>query len=357
MKVMHPLADEWADDYLLLTTSSERVVLSAAIRGFLIEARCSQLKPVLLTSSTAHLAWTVTDELRLAGGYWAVHDDENRVFDGRTGRRIWSIPELWEPGPGGCPGLSSFDKVSSTGQGAFFFDVFTREQAVGKTVAGGVAEYMVAALGGGRLVRWDTCEPLARPWSRTSLTEHMRAQMPGSERHFARGETGVPVNITLARTRHGLLEHTRGLVPIGTYGRPAGLGARAPIGSHPVLTTALSGLAERFKVNVALISYCQVVERAGSLGQLAELRYPDAPAAVLIGPVAARTLGLDVNELATRYDVESVGLKKVPSVLVRFSGVDELWHQFVSFGHDLDQERLAALLSAEFGEMTAWGRG
>ncbi|RRD06114.1 hypothetical protein EII34_05370 [Arachnia propionica] len=344
MKVLHPLADEWADDYLLLTTSSERVVLTAAIRGFLIEARSSQCTPVLLTSSTAHLAWTVMDELRVSGGCWAVQDDQGRVFDGGTGRRIRSFRELWSPQPNSDPGLPAYDGVCSSGPGAFLFDVFTREEAAIETRAGGVAEHMVAELGGGRLVRWDTCEPLARPWSRDDLTEHLRLQMPATEHHFARSDMDVPVSITMARTRHGLLEHTRGIVPVGTYGRPTGLSARAPVGSHPALTSALLGLAERFRVNVALITYCQVTERDGSLGQLPERRHMDAPAALLIGPIAARTLKLDVRELEQRHDVELAGPRKIPSVLVRFSGPDDLWFQAINFCRDLDQERLAGLL-------------
>ncbi|RRD50888.1 DUF6177 family protein [Arachnia propionica] len=356
MHVLHPLADEWAEDYLLFVCSSERVTLTAAIRGFLIEARQSQLRPVLLTSSTAHLGWFVADELRLSGGYWAVRDAEGRVFDGRTGRRIRSFPELWAPETRSEPVLSSFERVVSEGSGAFFFDVFTREPALDRVRVGAVAEHMVAGLGGGALVRWDSAEPLAQPWSRAAITERMRAQMPASERHFLRSERDVPVSVTVARTRNGLLEHTRGLVPVGPYGRPHGMPPRAPIGSHPALTSTLTGLAERFRVNVAMISYCQVVERLGSLGQLAELRHADAPVAVLIGPVAVRTLGIDVAELSAHHDVVPLGLSRAPSVLVRFSSTDELWRQFGSFAHDLDQERLAALLAVEFDEYFTAGR-
>ncbi|RRD06119.1 hypothetical protein EII34_05395 [Arachnia propionica] len=357
MKVLHPLADEWADDYLLLACFTERVTLSAPIRSFLLEARKSQLKPVLLTSATAHLSWFVVDELRLAGGYWAVRDLDGKVYDGRTGVRIHAISELWGPVYRGEPLLPSFNNVTSAAQGAFFFDVFTRAEATERTTAGTVAEHMVVGLGGGPMARWDTCEPLAQPWEPAALTASMRTQMPASERHFGRSAAGGPVNVTLARTRGGVLEHTRGLVPVGDYWRPAGQPARAPIGAHPALTSTLTGLAERWKVNVALISYCQVAERTGSFGQMAERRHADAPAAVLIGPAAARSLGIDVADLASRYDVEPVGLTRAPSVLVRFSTADELWRQFVSFGHDLDQERLAALLATEFEELRSFGGG
>ena len=356
MKVLHPLADEWADDYLLFACFTERVTLTAPIRSFLLEARKSQLKPVLLTSTTAHLSWFVIDELRLSGGYWAVRDLDGKVYDGRTGVRIGAICELWRPVYRGDPVLPSFNALTSTGQGAFFFDVFTRAQATELTRAGAVAEHMVTGLGGGSLVKWDTCEPLTQPWSSDVITASMRTQMPASERHFARSAAGAPVNLTFARTRSGLLEHTRGMVPVGEYLRPAGQPARAPIGAHPALTATLTGLAERWKVNVALISYCQVAEHSGSLGQVAERRHADAPAAVLIGPLAARTLGLDLADLATRYDVESVGLSRAPSALVRFSSADELWRQFVSFGYDLDQERLAALLATEFEELLPFER-
>lgn len=187
--------------------------------------------------------------------------------------------------------------------------------------------------------------------SRGDLTGSLRAQMPTSRRHLARGERGEPVSIQVSRTRIGLLEHTRGLVPAGEYGRPDGLAEGMPLAMHPAITETLKGLVDGFRPNLAMVSYSEVVDQDGSLGQIASRRRMDVPLAVLIGAPAVRDLGIDVADLSVNHDVTPLGLRRAPSLLVRFSGRDELWHQLVAFAHDLDQERLAAVLAVEFDDV------
>ena len=353
-----PLADEWTEDYSLLQCSIERVTLSAPVRAFLHEARANGVRPILLTPESAHLSWFVADELRFAGGYWAVHTRSMEVYDARSGYRIRSFPGLWRDFDQNRMQLWSLRELNPRAQGAFFFDVFTRERAVENTLAGGVAEHMVAGLGGGGLVRWDVTEPLANPWSRRDATMSMRYQMPASERHLARSDRDAAVSITVSRTRTGLLEHTRGLVPVGAYDSPVGLAPQTPLAMHPAITHTLQGLTDRFRVNVAMISYCEVVEDRGSLGQEVARRRPDMPLAVLVGALAVRDLQIEIEELAKTHDVMPLGLSRAPNLLVRFSGRDDLWHQLLGFAHDLDQERLAAALASEFdGIVSLLGRG
>ena len=346
-----PFADGWGHDYRTLLCSSERVTLTAAVRGFIRDALMSQVRPVLGTSTAAHLGWFVADELRFSGGYWAVRGEDGAVYDGRSGYRIDALEDLWGEFSRDREQLWSFRELAPSAQGAFFFDVFTRERAQEKTLCGAVAEHMVAGLGGGRLVRWGECEPLANVWSRTELTGSLRAQMPTSRRHLARGEHGEPVSIQVSRTRIGLLEHTRGLVPTGEYGRPDGLAEGMPLAMHPAITETFKGLVDGFRPNLAMISYSEVVDQDGSLGQIASRRRMDVPLAVLIGAPAVRDLGIDVADLSVNHDVTPLGLRRAPSLLVRFSGRDELWHQLVAFAHDLDQERLAAVLAVEFDDV------
>ena len=68
------------------------------------------------------------------------------------------------------------------------------------------------------------------------------------------------------------------------------------------------------------------------------------PLAALIGPPAVRDLRIDMEEISRTHDVTPVGLKKAPSMLVRFSRGDDFWHQMISFMHALDQEKLATAL-------------
>lgn len=345
-----PFADEWGPDYRALLCSSERVTLTAAVRGFIRDAREGRVKPILGTSTAAHLGWFVADELRFSGGLWVVRGEDGAIYDGRSGYRLQRLQDLWERPVGGRERLWSFRELAPDARGAFFFDVFTRERAQERTRCGVVAEHMVAGFGGGRLVRWGECEPLASVWNRADVTGSLRAQMPTSRRHLARGERGESVSIQVSRTRTGLLEHTRGLVPAGVYGRPEGFSEGVSLAMHPVVTETLQGLVEGFRLNVAMVSYSEVVDLDGSLGQIVSRRRMDVPLAVVIGAPAVRDLRIDVADLSARHDVTPLGLRRAPSLLVRFSGRDELWHQLVAFAHDLDQERLAAALAVEFDD-------
>ena len=345
-----PFADEWGPDYRALLCSSERVTLTAAVRGFIRDAREGRVKPILGTSTAAHLGWFVADELRFSGGLWVVRGEDGAIYDGRSGYRLQRLQDLWERPVGGRERLWSFRELAPNARGAFFFDVFTRERAQERTRCGVVAEHMVAGFGGGRLVRWGECEPLASVWNRADVTGSLRAQMPTSRRHLARGERGESVSIQVSRTRTGLLEHTRGLVPAGVYGRPDGFSEGVSLAMHPVVTETLQGLVEGFRLNVAMVSYSEVVDLDGSLGQIVSRRRMDVPLAVVIGAPAVRDLRIDVADLSARHDVTPLGLRRAPSLLVRFSGRDELWHQLVAFAHDLDQERLAAALAVEFDD-------
>ena len=103
-------------------------------------------------------------------------------------------------------------------------------------------------------------------------------------------------------------------------------------------------LGTRFRPNIAIISYGEAEERDGSLGQLAIQRHGEVPLAALIGPPAVRDLRIDMEEISRTHDVTPVGLKKAPSMLVRFSRGDDFWLQMISFIHALDQERLATAL-------------
>ena len=345
-----PFADEWGPDYRALLCSSERVTLTAAVRGFIRDAREGRVKPILGTSTAAHLGWFVADELRFSGGLWVVRGEDGAIYDGRSGYRLQRLQDLWEKPVGGRERLWSFRELAPNARGAFFFDVFTRERAQERTRCGVVAEHMVAGFGGGRLVRWGECEPLASVWNRADVTGSLRAQMPTSRRHLARGERGESVSIQVSRTRTGLLEHTRGLVPAGVYGRPEGFSEGVSLAMHPVVTETLQGLVEGFRLNVAMVSYSEMVDLDGSLGQIVSRRRMDVPLAVVIGAPAVRDLRIDVADLSARHDVTPLGLRRAPSLLVRFSGRDELWHQLVAFAHDLDQERLAAALAVEFDD-------
>lgn len=344
MIAQSPLADEFTAEYSVFVASSERTTLSLPLFASIEDARLGGIRPVLLTSANARISWFVAEALRRAGGHWAVHDDERRVHDALSGYRIGAFRDLWTDSSTERERLDGYATPSPHAQGAFIVEVFARAHAVPETRIGLLAERLVAELGLGHLERWGLTEPLTRRWHPEQFTESLRRGMPTSGPHYAASADGALVRTVVSRTRAGLLEHTRVLAPVGDYHAPTGLEPGAALGAHPAVTGALRMLVHEFTPTVALVSYAEVDDLAHGSGQRAAARRRDQPVAVLIGPRAVRDLRLDLDELGTRHDIEQLGPGRVPSALVRLSGRDELWHQLVAFGHDLDPERVAAAM-------------
>ncbi|WP_424467612.1 DUF6177 family protein [Pseudoclavibacter helvolus] len=349
-----PLSDERGSDgagggYTVYWASAERVTLSRPLQRFLIDAQFARLRPILVTTDQAHVSSFVADAFQAAGGYWAVSAD-GAMFDAFRGTRIRSFGDFWMPRPGReaepHPTLSVERARTAP---SFVFDVYVRDRADDRTLVGGVADQLVTGLGGAGLARWGLVEPLALPWSHAAITESMRRQMPVTERHYAAGDDGSAVSLAVSRTKAGILEHVRGVVPI----RDAALAplAHTPGGSlaaHPRVLDTLRELAERNRVSVALLSTGEVEQRDGSFGRLPGVRRPEQPLAVLLGARAVRDLGVDVDALAEQHDITTVGLRRAPALIVRLSGDDPLWYQLRAFATALDQERLASALAVEF---------
>ena len=203
-------AEFWEPGIRLFISECDQVILTEPIRSFILEARHDGQRPVLLTKESAHIGWFVADELRNAGGRWVVQDPEGRDYDAITGLPISGMADLWQDLSPARPRLSSFERGrDQPGLGTFFFEVFSRERARSNTRCGRVAEHMISGLGGGRLIRWDECEPLATPWDLTAITTSLQQQMPLTRRHLGRSDRDAMVSIAVARTDQGLLEHTR----------------------------------------------------------------------------------------------------------------------------------------------------
>ena len=236
-------AEFWEPGIRLFISECDQVILTEPIRSFILEARHDGQRPVLLTKASTHIGWFVADELRNAGGRCVVQDPEGRDYDAITGLPISGMADLWQDLSPARPRLSSFERGrDQPGLGTFFFEVFSRERARNNTRCGRVAEHMISGLGGGRLIRWDECEPLATLWDLTALTTSLQQQMPLTRRHLGRSDRDAMVSIAVARTDQGLLEHTRGLLPTGPYGEPIGLPDGASLAMHPAITGTLMEL-------------------------------------------------------------------------------------------------------------------
>lgn len=341
----HPLIDACHGKYGIYRSLSSWVTLSSPLALLLAETRRLQARLVLVTKPDAVLSNPLAEELFLANGAWAASDADGTLFDATSGVWIKSLGELWGRAPRDRGRYATFDSVRPDSVGALFFDVYVRHRADEDVRIGSVAQHMVVGLGGGPLDRFGVEEPLVNVWSPDALTGSMRRQMPVTPAHLGAAPDGSSVRMVVARTDRGLVEHTRGFVPTGPYGRLEGMPARARIPSDPRISDTLAEMAEKYSVNMGFVSYVERVDLGkGRLGRYIGARHMDVPLAGLIGPAAVRGLQLDIEALGTRHDIVAVGRRKIPSAVIRFTGADPLWQQLMAFARDLDRELLLNLL-------------
>lgn len=347
--VGHPVADELTEEYFLFETQSSWVTLTSPLRAVIQDARSARVRPVLLTRAEAMISSFVAEALRDAGGFWACHTPHG-VYDALSGYRISSFRELWTEHSTERERLPGFSEPEMGVQGGLLFEAHVRLRADERTRVGQVAERMIAGLGApfgaGGLERWDWQEPLVSQWSLQRVTLAMQGQMPRSDRLLAAGPGGVTASIAAARANRGLLEHTRGIIPLGPASDITGASPYEQLLTHPAISETLSDLSERPVPAIIMVSRGQFEQAgpAGAPGMRARRRALDEPLAVLIGAAGVHALGLDFARLAERHDITRLGPGRVPSALIRFRGHDPLWHQFMAFAFDLDRERLAAVL-------------
>lgn len=344
VKSVHPLADEWTDDYALFKVEHDRVGYSRALWHFLADCRASELRPVLLTGPGAVISPHLYTAMVESAAHWAFVDD-GRVFDARSGMRLRSIPDLWmlrQETPERHPGITPIESAVP----AVLFDVYASERATDDTVVGPLVDFIVGGLRGGRVARWGRDEPLSRSWDHTDVTADAQRRMPASDVMLTASDLGAWASLTVARTRDGLIQRVHGGVPLPMLGSVPVDQLRDRV--MPFVTETLTGLVDDFKPRVALISAGMLRADGDGFGFRAGAQPVDAPLAVLVGPRAVRDLRLDFTRLAERHDVTTLGPGRVPSALVRMTGRDDLWSQLRAFAYDLDQERLGAVLANEF---------
>lgn len=346
--VAHPVVDSWPEDLFVYEAGCESVVLSAPVRVFLEDARDSERRAVLVTPATSTISRAVAEKLREAGGMWAVRTLDGRVFDAQSGYEVDAFEQLWEEPSEHAARLDTFGGPPVGGDAYLLVDVYARERASGATDFGALAEYLASSLGRSGLESWGTQEPTTRRWDRETLTASLRTQMPVTAAHYGAGADGTSLSMQVARTSSGLLEHTRGLVRVGEYEQVLARGGAGFFARHPRVDGALRGLVESFRPTVAMVSLAHGVTSAGRPGQRAAVRWPDQPVAVLIGARAVRDLDVDLEALSRVHDVSYVGSRRAPCILLRLSGPDPVWPQFLAFAHDLDQERLASAMAVDF---------
>ncbi|MFT3861916.1 DUF6177 family protein [Micropruina sp.] len=332
MQIVHPLADEWTDEYAVFVAQTSVVLLTEPLQSFLDWALSEGLRPVLLTDEAARLSPFVSLAMNRAGGFWAVRG-ERGGYDALTGLPIGGFADLWTGRPSEGERVPRFNAPAADPQAVLSYDIFGHQRAVADTRVGGMAETVHAALGGAALDLWGMVEPLVEPFGVEPVTETARRTMPESPTMHARACDGSYCDISVGRTRRGILEHIAGGVTIGGY--PAHLA--------PLVEAATRALMAVEAAHQPTIGFVSVAEVGAGVLQGVGVRRPEVPLAVLIGPRAVHDLAPQVEQLRQRHDVLELGRRRLPSLLVRFSRTDQgSWAQLIAFAADLGLDRVRA---------------
>ena len=307
-------SDGWGEKLRFFDSAASHLALTSPVRAFLDEAWRSRCRPVLRTRHDSHLSWFVSDEMRRRAGQWLVLDADGVDHDAHSGLPV-------DAPPGSRAARLPIEDTLLPSCLALTFDVKIREHATVGTTCGRVAEFMVAALGGGQLTVMDIAEPLGQPWSTSELTSRLRSEMPLSRRHLARATDGAVASIQVKRTRQGIAEHSRGVVPL------TGVEGIDPDLAH-VVEEALVGLNSRFRVTMASATVTTVEMSKGRLGVSARPRLPELPLAVLIGPALLSGLGLDLEDTRKRFNAIAVGPAKVPALYLPLADDPSRYQRF-----------------------------
>ena len=340
---VHPLADEWTDEYSLFVIEHDFAAHSRPLRHFLDECRASRVKPVLLTGPGVLISPHLYTAMVESGAHWAFRDEEG-VFDARSGLRISAIPDLWQHSA--TTDRHTLIDVPGVATPTLLFDIYAGDRATDQTMIGPLADHSVRKLGGDDLVRLGCDEPLTYEWDHRELTAQVQATMPASDPMLTSSDGGAWASLTVARTSVGLVERVRGGIPAPWLPHLPQAEWRDTV--LPAVTSMLEGVVAEFQPRVALISSGMVHRTGGRYGFAVGAQPTDAPLAALMGPRAVLDLQLDFDALSERHDVTLLGSGRVPSALVRMSVRDPLWAQLRAFAFDLEQERLGAMLAAEF---------
>ncbi|PFG19284.1 DUF6177 family protein [Serinibacter salmoneus] len=312
--------DENGETYAIYRSHARRVTMSAPMAHFVAEAQSTRCRAVLLTRDDAHISTFVVEAFRAIEGRWAV--------DGATGvRAAWGGPllatweQLWSQPPLPSP-PSTRDGIVPT----IIVETFVGERSDPGRRIGALPDTVVEALGAGSIDRWGLVEPLTHRWSHEEVTHSLRRQMPRSARHLAGTAHGARLSVAVSRTRHGLMHHVRACVPARdpdlAQAAERGDGALA---AHPRIRGYLTQVAQRFRLNAAMISVGESEEFHGSWGRRPGPRPVDRPLGVAVGPVAVAQLGLDTR----RYpSADVMGPRRAPTVLRLFTGAGSTWEQF-----------------------------
>jgi len=300
--------DEFGEGFVLFATLVPTVRFTEPFAAFVAEAVARGVRPVLMTKPDAQVSVFVSLVMRQAGGMWAVQERDGATFDALSGYRVYELADLWGQPDTTRDRLAGFTDPPVRSRHMLMFDIYTHQRATERSRVGLVAE-TVAEVAGARWECWGTCEPFLDPWDTEALTRAVEATMPESPTMRAVGTDGAYCLVQVARTEHGLLEHTSGAVPVDT--------TRV----DRVVRMVAERVAKEHHPTVALFSAGEHDQAEdGTLVRQARQSASGELVAGLLGPTVAHDLEADLQTLTSEHFVSAVGRGRFPSVLVRFAG-------------------------------------
>lgn len=343
---LNPVADEWTERYAGYRIYHKHAILTQPIAAFLDYCSEEGLQPVVTVDEGTVFSDALTRAFARHNVVWAFRAHDGRVFNGHTGRQIFSFDDLFQPPTEEREIAPSYLEDDITfGQGVLSFDAFIRHQAVAETRIGHAAQAFADQLSGEAptLDGWGMFEPATQKWNVDALTQTFQAQMPQSMQVHTRAGDTAAITMSVGRTKSGILEHVQGVVATGQAFDELERNVITHAGD------ALVRLAKDLSFNVAIVS---LRDRESNLGQTTRRHAVDLPLAIFVGPRVVRDLGAQLEQLQQQFDIEIVGSPRVPAAVARFSGELPQWIQFAELAQSLDPERLNAVLGAEASQQS-----
>lgn len=343
---VHPVADEWNDRYAGYRIYHRQATLTQPLSSFLDYCSTEGLQPIITVDEGAVFSDALSRACAQHNVLWSFRATDGRVFNGHSGRQIFSFDELLQPPTEERTTAPTYQSETATfGRGVLKFDAFVRHQAVAETRIGRAAQAFADELSGEAPVfdGWGMYEPATQRWDIDALTQTFQAQMPQSLKAHVRAGNTAAITMSVGRTKSGILEHVQGSVGLGIPHNEVAQSVIRDAGD------ALVRLAQKFQFNAAIVS---LVDREENLGQTTRVHAVDLPLAIYVGPRLVRDLGAPLDELKRQFDIDVVGSPRVPAAVARFSGDIPQWMQFAQLVAALDSESLSAAIGGEFADQT-----
>ena len=300
----HPLLDSVTGRYACVESRVSTVFLSETLADFLRSVTGAGLVPVVITRPDAWWTFAARYYLDTFGGVRLVRTDAG-LLDPFTGAHYAGVTDLGQQ--------ENPKSIVDPGAGQELLQavvsVSVHHSATADVRLGVVAEVLARELGGCEVAAWGVHEPAMLRWDGDAYTDALRVMMPEARTILTGGGGTFQAVSVVRRSRAGIEESITAVTPIG------------------FLNSTTEKVAHQSAQALTQVAESTVMPMIGSVSVLPgwrDGRVPPGPqplpvpAAILVGPRAVRTLGVDFEALAEQFNVAPVGRKRIPSLVASF---------------------------------------